>query len=63
MNPTAPAQPQPEDAKPADFMPAAGEDPADGGPVEAEESPAPAPPVDPEDDEYEPIWQGFGRTT
>lgn len=48
MNPAASAQPQPEDAQPEDLAP-------------ADESSGPTAPEEEEDDEYEPLWQGFGK--
>jgi hypothetical protein len=44
-------------------MPAVGGGPADGAPVETDESSLPATPEEEEDDEYEPLWQGFGGAT
>jgi hypothetical protein len=68
VNPAASAQPQPEDAQvkeaqPKDLVPAVGGQAADGEPAAAGESPGPASRQEEEDDEYEPLWQGFRGTT
>lgn len=63
MNPAASVQPQPEDAQPEDVVPAVGGALADGEPARVGESGGPATPEEEADDEYEPLWQGFGRTT
>jgi hypothetical protein len=73
VNPAASAQPQPEDAQPKDaqpkdaqpkdLVPAIGGEIADGEPAAADESSGPASPEEEEDDEYEPLWQGFRGTT
>jgi hypothetical protein len=55
VNPAASAQPQPEDAPPEDAQPENATPDADAEPANGE-------PVEDEDDEYEPLWQGFGGT-
>lgn len=51
MNPAASAQPQPEDAQPEDAQP------EDFRPADVSSGPA----LPEEDEEYEPLWQGFGK--
>ena len=55
MNPAASAQPHPEDAQPADARP------EDAQPEDESADEGPTAPEEEEDDEYEPLWQGFGE--